>query len=95
MNEFGHDRTTMEFQKASWDLQEDRHSITNIEYANAGILLAEPLQLDGLYRAVESISGSEPFRTMPVPTISIMEHELLMERGFVEYDRLWKELAGM
>ena len=94
MNEFGHDRTTMEFRKASWGLQEDRHSITNIEYANAGII-AEPLQLDDLYRTVESISGSEPFRTVPVPTISMREHELLMERGFVEYDRLWKELAGM
>ena len=95
MNEFGHDRTTMELRRAPWDLLEDRHSITNVEYSNAGIVLAEPLQLDARYRAVESVSGSEQFRTVPVPTISMREHELLLERGFAEYDHLWKELAGM
>jgi len=95
MNEVGHDRTTLEFRKATWDLQEDRRAIISVEYANAGIALAKPIRLDDPYRVVEAISGTELFRTVPVPTVSIREHELLMERGFAEYDRLWKELAGM
>lgn len=95
MNEFGHDRTTIVFRKASLDFQKERHAITNIEYTNAGIMLAEPLKLDDLYRTVESIYGSEPFRTMPVPTISTKAHEFLIKRGFEEYDQLWKELAGI
>lgn len=92
-----HDRTTLEFRRASLDSQEDgyRCAITNIEYTNAGIVLVEPVQLDDLYRTIEAISGNELFRTVPVLTISMREHELLMERGFTEYDRLWKELAGM
>lgn len=94
MNEFGHDRTTMEFPRASWDLKEDRNAFTNIEYTNAGVATA-PLQLDDFYRTIEAVSGSELFRAVPVPTISMVEYETLMERGFVEYDRLWKELAGM
>lgn len=90
-----HDGTTLESRRASWDLQEYRYAIINIDCTNAGIVLTEPLQLDDLYRMVEAYAGSELFRTVPVLTISIEEHELLMKRGFAEYDRLWKELAGM
>lgn len=57
------------------------------------ISLAEPIRLDAIYRVVEAPTGSEPFRTVPVPTISVREHEFLVERGFVEYDQLWRELA--
>lgn len=89
-----HDRTTLEFPRASWGLKEERNAFTNIEYTNAGIITG-PLQLDNFYRTLEAVSGSELFRSAPVLTISMREHELLMERGLVEYDRLWKELAGM
>jgi len=90
-----HERTTLEFQRASWHLQEDRYAITNIKYTKSDIILAEPVQLDDSYRSIEAISGNEIVRTVPVLTISMREHEFLMKQEFAEYDRLWKELAGM
>ena len=51
--------------------------------------LTEPCQLDSEY--VDAVTGCETFSSNNV--ITAQEHELLMEQGFVEYDRLWKELA--